>query len=72
MFASLKRDYIWKSLTKFDTTNQINNAIKLMSGDYTCNVKYRDTLTDDVQTKCGMKQGCILSPIILLTFMIRL
>ena len=68
-FDSLNRDYIWRTITKFGIPGKISRLIKLMYENYTCNVIHKGILTENITTTCGVKQGCILSPIIFLIIM---
>ena len=40
-----------------------------MYENYTCNVIHKGILTENITTTCGVKQGCIFSPIIFFIFM---
>ena len=68
-FDSIPRHKIFEKLIKYNITGRFYEYIKQMySCDKTC-IKIGDMTTDTFQTNQGVKQGCVLSPILFNIFL---
>ena len=65
-FDSLDREVIWRILRKYGLPEKIINLIKLFYVNYECSVILEDKISEWFSVKTGVRQGCILSPILFL------
>ena len=65
-FDSLHREAIWKILKKYGLPDKMIRLIKLFYLNYECSVILGDKLSDWFSVETGVRQGCILSPILFL------
>jgi hypothetical protein len=65
-FDSIHRPAIWKILKSYGLPDKIINMIKLFYENYECCVICDNDMTDFFNVKTGVRQGCILSPILFL------
>jgi len=63
-FDSLHRDSLWKILRHYGIPLTLVNIIQLLYQNFECRVLYNNKLTEPFEVKTGVKQGCILSPIL--------
>ena len=63
-FDSVNRENIWAILYNRGTPRKIVNLIKEGYRGYKCRVKQGTKLSEEFETKTGVKQGCILSPLL--------
>ena len=64
-FDSLYRETLWKILRGYGFPIKIVNIIQMLYRDFHCKVICRNQLTDSFKVQIGVKQGCILSPFLL-------
>ena len=65
-FDSISRESIWKALTVFGVPRKIINLIKIIYRDYRCQLIHNGRLSEPFEVTAGVRQGCLLSPIIFL------
>ena len=65
-FDSLDREVMWSLMGHYGIPQKFISIIKEMYQDSTCRVIHNGKLTDSFDIKTGVKQGCLLSPIIFL------
>ena len=65
-FDSLHRSSIWKILKLYGIPIKIINLIKLFYDKYECAVLLKGKFSEWFNVKTGVRQGCILSPILFL------
>lgn len=65
-FDSLQRSVIWKVLREYGVPIKLLNIIKETYDGYECQVVHQNKLTDPFSVQTGVKQGCLLSPILFL------
>ena len=65
-FDSLNRSVIWKILKKYGVPVKLINLIKTLYEGYECCVILENRLSDWFSVETGVRQGCILSPILFL------
>lgn len=65
-FDSLKRDCIWIALRNLGTPEKIINIIKKFYDGFQCRVMHNGQLSDPFETTSGVRQGCLLSPLLFL------
>ncbi|CAN0553799.1 unnamed protein product, partial [Ectocarpus sp. 8 AP-2014] len=65
-FDSLDRDMMWTVLGSFGIPDKLLVIIQSMYRDATCRVAHRGILGREFNVASGVKQGCILSPLLFL------
>jgi hypothetical protein len=65
-FDSVDRCVMWRLLLKYGIPPKIVNLIRETYNGYECQVVHEGKLTEPFGVTCGVRQGCILSPIIFL------
>ena len=65
-FDSVDRDVIWKLMHHYGYPSKFVNIIKEMYEDATCRVIHDGKLTEPFTVQTGVRQGCLLSPVIFL------
>ena len=63
-FDSLDREAIWSLLQHYGIPQKLINMIKALYNDFQCCVIHRGKLSPAFRVDTGVKQGCLLSPII--------
>ena len=61
---SVNRPALWKILRHYGIPEKMTNIIKLLYHDFNAKVICGSNLTDEFPIKTGVKQGCILSPLL--------
>ena len=63
-YDSINRNKLWNRLSDIELSGKLFNSIKsLYSSIFSC-VRVNKLHTDWFDVKCGLRQGCILSPIL--------
>ena len=65
-FDSVDREVIWKILRHYGIPQVFINLIQELYEDATCQVIHNGKLTNPFEVKTGVRQGCLLSPMIFL------
>jgi hypothetical protein len=66
-FDSINRNKMWNVIKTFGLPEKIIRLTQEMYKNYICQVKYNGTLLKPITTvETGVKQGCLLSPILFL------
>ena len=65
-FDSLHRSSVWKILKLYGIPTKIIDLIKLFYNNYECSVLLKNKFGDWFSVETGVRQGCILSPILFL------
>ncbi|CAH8662821.1 unnamed protein product [Heterobilharzia americana] len=65
-FDSVDREVIWKLLQYYGVPQTFIRLIQQLYEDATCQVIHNGKLSDAFEVKTGVKQGCLLSPMIFL------
>ncbi len=65
-FDSMGRGTLWKLLRHYGVPEKITNIIKNSYEGMTCKVVHGQHLTNAFQVRTGVRQGCLLSPILFL------
>ena len=65
-FDSIHRPAIWKILKSYGVPDKIIQLIKLFYENYECSIICEKELSEWFNVKTGVRQGCILSPILFL------
>ena len=63
-FDSIHRDSLWKILRYYGIPRKLVNVIKMLYQDFSSQVICNTEVTDAFQITTGVKQGCILSPLL--------
>ena len=71
-FDSVWRNGLLNKLLKVDVTGKTYNLIKSMYGNTTCSVKINGSATEAFQYNKGVRQGCVLSPLLFNLFINKL
>ena len=66
-FDSVHRDTLWKLLRLYGIPQKIIGMIQALYRDFTCSVLHEGNLTPWFAVRTGVKQGCMLSPLLFLT-----
>ena len=65
-FDSVDRDVAWKILRHYGLPEKFINIIKTLHNDFSCQVIHNGSLTEPFDVTAGVRQGCLLSPLIFL------
>lgn len=65
-FDSLIHEKIWDSLKRKGVPEKLINLIKTQYARFTCRVLHKGGLSEPIPCESGVRQGCILSPLIFL------
>jgi len=65
-FDSLNRVWIWDELKVRGLPSKFINIIKEDYEDFSCRVLHEGQLSDSIKTSSGVRQGCLLSPLLFL------
>ncbi|KAL9970181.1 hypothetical protein ACROYT_G022514 [Oculina patagonica] len=65
-FDSIHRDTLWNILLAYGCPEKIVSIIKLFYNNFTCSVIHKKKLTDWFSVRSGLRQGCVLSPMLFL------
>lgn len=63
-FDTVNRDLLWTILIKFGCTPKFTQAIKNLHTGMTAKVSYGSDTSDPFDVKVGVKQGCVLAPVL--------
>ena len=63
-FDSINRTALWKILSHYGIPNKIISIIKMLYRDFGAKVICGSNLTEEFIIKTGVKQGCLLSPLL--------
>ena len=66
-FDSIHRDTLWKILQHYGIPHKIVDLIRRFYDNFECNVIHRNTISEPFPVRSGVRQGCVLSPILFLT-----
>jgi hypothetical protein len=65
-YDSLDRETLWKLLRHYGIPEKMVNIIKNSYEGMTCKIVHEGQLTETFEVETGVRQGCLLSPIIFL------
>ena len=65
-FDSVNREALWKEVKRYGVLTQIVNLIKETCRGYVCRVVHEGCVSEPILVRTGVRQGCILSPIMFL------
>ena len=65
-FDSIDRETLWKLMRHYGIPQKIINLIKATYTDMKCRVLHEGKLTDTFGIETGVRQGCLLSPLLFL------
>jgi hypothetical protein len=65
-FDSVDRRWIWKALEERGLPNKFIKLIQEGYNQFSCRVLHNGQLTTPFKTKSGVRQGCLLSPLLFL------
>ena len=68
-FDSLSRTWIWDELKVRGLPSKFINIIKEGYEGFSCRVLHEGQLSDSIKTTSGVRQGCLLSPLLFLLVM---
>ena len=63
-FKSVHRHSMWRILRHYGIPDKIVRVIRALYENFECRVAHKNKLSDNFQVKSGVRQGCILSPIL--------
>ena len=65
-FGSVKREIMWLTLQEYGIPRRIIHIIKILFDGFKCKIFHEGELSDFVEVRNGVTQGCILSPTLFL------
>ena len=65
-FDSVTREYIWDILKAYGVPTKIIKLIRIFYDNYECSVLHNGQLSDWFSVRTGVRQGCVISPLIFL------
>ena len=65
-FDSLDREAMWRILRHYGIPDKIINMLKVQYQGFTCQVLHGGAMTKPIVVKTGVRQGCLLSPLLFL------
>ena len=65
-FDSVDREAMWRILRHYGIPDKIINMLKVQYRGFTCQVLHGGTMTEPIEVKTGVRQGCLLSPLLFL------
>ena len=65
-FNSLDREAMWRILRHYGIPNKIINMLKVQYQGFTCQVLLGGTMTEPIEVRTGVRQGCLLSLLLFL------
>ena len=65
-FDSVDRSTMWNILSNYGLPRKFISIIKALYDGFTCQVIHAGTLTEPLDVRTGVRQGCLLSPILFL------
>lgn len=68
-FDLLNREFIWRRLSKIGIPTKIINIVKDLYNNSICYVSHNGRLSKPFNTERGVKQGCLLSPLLFILAM---
>jgi len=63
-YDSVKHALLWKKLQQIGISTKILNLLKDMYRNISCRVKVKGSLSDEFTYSIGVRQGCVLSPLL--------
>ena len=67
-YDRINREFLWHKLSMMGVTGTILNSLKSLYDDVQCAVRINNTPSDWFSVSTGLKQGCILSPLLFNAF----
>ena len=68
-FDTVKRDELWNSLREHNIGQNLIEAVQGFYNNPTCAVRVAGSLSKDFEVGIGVRQGCILSPLLFIIYM---
>ena len=65
-FNSVDREAMWQILRHYGIPDEIINMLKVQYHGFTCQVLHGGTMTEPIEVKTGVRQGCLLLPLLFL------
>ena len=65
-FDSVQRESLWRALRRRGVPEKITNIIKATYNGAKCRVLHKGKLSEQFEIRSGVRQGCILSPVLFL------
>jgi len=70
-FDSVKREIMWLTLQQYGIPREIIHIIKILYDGFKCKISHEGKLSDFIEVRNGVRQGCILSPTLFLLILAR-
>ena len=65
-FDSVKREVMWSTLQEYGIPRKIIQIIKILYDNFRCKISHEGKLSEFIEVRNGVRQGCILSPTLFL------
>ena len=70
-FDSVKREIMWSTLKEYGIPRKITQIIKILYERFKCKISHEGKLSEFIEVRNGVRQGCILSPTFFLLILDR-
>jgi len=70
-FDSVKREIMWLTLQEYGIPRKIFQIIKILYDGFKCKISHEGKLSDVIEGRNGVRQGCILFPTLFLLILDR-
>jgi hypothetical protein len=70
-FDSVKREIMWPTLQEYGIPRKITQIIKILYDRFKCKLSHEGKLSEFIEVRNGVRQGCILSPAVFLLILDR-
>ena len=67
-FDTVRREELWKALEEHNVNRKLVEAIQSFYMKPKCAVRVAGEVSEEFEVKIGVRQGCILSPLLFITF----
>jgi hypothetical protein len=70
-FDSVEREIMWSTLKKYGIPRKITQIIKILYDRCKCKISHEGKLSEFLEVRNGVRQGCIISPTLFLIILDR-
>jgi hypothetical protein len=70
-FHSVKREVMWLTLQEYSIPRKVIQIIKMLYDKFRCRISHEGKLSEFIEVRNGLRQGCILSPTLFLLILDR-
>jgi hypothetical protein len=70
-FDSVKREIMWPTLQEYGIPRKITQIVKILYERFKCKISHEGKLSEFIEVRNGVRQGCILFPTLFLLILDR-